>query len=132
MTREGDLRSGPLHRLAAGVLLALGVLAGCGQHTTAGQAAPPVKAALSQVENAVAAHQYTVARRALNTLTQQTMAAQQSGAISAEQADSILAAAARVRSDLPPAPPVPSTTPSEEGGGGKSKDHNKEHDYKHD
>ena len=62
MTGEVDHRSG-LPRLAAvGVVLALGVLAGCGQHTTAGQAAPQVKAALTQVENAVAAHEYTVAR----------------------------------------------------------------------
>jgi len=132
MTGEVDHRSG-LPRLAAvSVVFALGVLAGCGQHTTAGQAAPQVKAALTQVENAVAAHEYTLAQGALNVLTQQTVVAQRSGTLSAEQADRILAAAARVRSDLPLATPVPSTTASEERGGGQGNDHKMEHKGKHD
>jgi len=131
MTPELDHRSGRLPRLAAGVVLGLGVLAGCGQHTTAGQAAPEVKAALSQVENAVAAHQYPAARRALSALTQHTLAARQSGTLSAEQADRLLAAAARVKADLPAATPAPSTGETDSGQG-KGDEHNKDDGDKHD
>ena len=115
MTPGLDHRSGRLPRLLLGVLLVLGVLAGCGQHRTAGQASPQVKSALTQVETALAAHQYSVARRGLNSLIQHTLTARRSGTLSAEQADRILAAASRVRADLPRATPTPSASPTQTG-----------------
>ena len=139
---EPDHLSDRLPRLAAGVVLALGVLVGCGQHTTAGQAAPEVKSALAQVENALAGHRYPVARRALNTLTLHTLAARHSGALTAEQADRILAAAARLEADLPPAAPTASTSPSGDPGAtdagdedsrkGDGDEQKRDHGHKHD
>jgi hypothetical protein len=136
MTPELDHRSGRLLRLVLGVLLVVGVLAGCGQHRTAGQAAPQVKSALTQVETALAAHQYSVARRGLNALIQHALTARRSGTLSAEQADRILAAAARVKADLPAAAPTPSASPSQTGeedsGKGNGDEHKKHHGDRHD
>jgi hypothetical protein len=136
MTPERHYRCARLSRLVPGVLLVLGVLgvlgvvARCGQHSTAAQVAPQVKSALTQVENALAAHQYPVARRGLDALIEYTLTARRSGTLSAEQADRILAAA-RVKADLPSATPTPRATASRTADEDSGKDTGDEHKNHH-
>jgi hypothetical protein len=92
----------------AAALLAAAVA--CGSITPAGDSIPALRTQLSRVDAALADRHYTDARRALDVLTRETVAARAAGRLSAEQADRILAAAARLAADLPAQAPAPQTS----------------------
>jgi hypothetical protein len=92
---------------AAGLLAAM---TGCGSATPPGEAVPGLRTQLSRVDAALADREYTQARRALDALTRETAAARDAGRLTDEQANRILAAAARLAADLPAQAPVPHPT----------------------
>ena len=105
--------------LAAAVLVAV---ASCASTPPPGQLVPALRTHLAQVDNALAAQDYAQARQALEALIEQTSQARSSNRISAEQADRILAAIARLTADLPqsnpptqPSPPAGSAPAIEPG-----------------
>lgn len=89
-------------------------LAGCGSQPTAGEAAPAVRAALTSLDDAVADERYRRARAALRDLVEATIKARRAGQLTPEQADRILAAAARVDASMPKPPPQPVVEETEE------------------
>lgn len=102
-------------RLVAAVVLAV-ALAGCGSEVPPGEAVPELRQELSLVDEAVVAGDYGRAREALDELARRTVAARESGQLTAEQADPVLAAIARLAADLPgadPATPEPDPTTRE-------------------
>lgn len=102
-------RSVPL--AAAAALLV--VLAGCGSEVPPGEAVPELRQELSLVDDAVVAGDYGQAREALDALARATVGARESGQLTAEQADPVLAAIARLTADLPGAtPPVAEPAPT--------------------
>jgi hypothetical protein len=90
--------------------MVLAATAGCGTATPPGEAVPGLRTQLSRVDAALADREYAQARRALDALTRETAAARDTGLLSAEQANRILAAAARLAADLPAQAPVPHPT----------------------
>lgn len=109
-----------MRRATLGVTAALVVMtvAACGNG--ARSAAPSsVRSALSQVDAAVRAHDYAGARTELDALITRTIAARDQAQLSTSQATDILAAAARLRADLPqPAPrPSPAVQPTQSNPG---------------
>jgi hypothetical protein len=108
------MTTGPWWRagLVAGVLA---VVAGCGGAPAPGEAVPGLRSQLSRVDSALVDRQYGAARTALNALVRETVDAREAGRITADQADQILAAAARLAADLPagagptPTPAAPAT-----------------------
>ncbi|MGH8834904.1 MAG: serine/threonine-protein kinase [Actinomycetes bacterium] len=90
-----DLRS--LHQAAAGV--------------------PALAEQLSRVDGALVDRDYPAARAALDALIRDTIAARDAGQLSADQADSIMAASAQLIADLPSGVtnPSPTPTPTEPG-----------------
>ena len=99
--------------------------AGCGTSTPPGEAAPGLRAQLSRIDTALAAQQYTTARTALDALVRETVTARNAGTLSADQAQPILAAAARLAADLP-STPRPTTTRSPQPTSAPSRDDNGE------
>ena len=97
----------PRLALAAVAVLVAGA-AGCGAATPAGELDPTLRTQLTQVDQALAAGDYSQARDALDTLGEQTATARDDGRISSQQADRILSAVSRVAADLPD----PTTTPA--------------------
>jgi hypothetical protein len=95
-------------RAAAAALLV--VSAGCGGPAPAGEAVPALRTHLSHVDAALADGKYAAARTALDALTRETITARAAGRLTPEQADRILAAAARLTADLPTPPPTPKPT----------------------
>ena len=124
--------------LALGVVLVIAAT-GCGAGKNS-SVPGSVRAALTQVDAAVHAHDYARTRSELDTLVVRTIAARDASQLSADQADRVLAAAAQLRADLPAAPPAnpapaPTAQPTQtsngdtgrsDGSGGDGKQ-NKEH-----
>lgn len=114
--------------------------AACGTSTPPGEAAPGLRAQLSRIDTALAAQQYTTARTALDALVRETVAARNAGTLSADQAQPILAAAARLAGDLPSTPRTTTTTPTpttsapsrDDSGEGKKKGSDKKDGHKKD
>jgi hypothetical protein len=93
--------------IAAAVIVAA---AACGTVPPPGQAVPALRSHLSSVNTALANNDASGARRALDALTRETSTARDAGRLTPEQADRILAAAARLAADLPPDESGPPTT----------------------
>ncbi|HVM15880.1 MAG TPA: hypothetical protein VM287_16320, partial [Egibacteraceae bacterium] len=89
----------------AAVLLAVSVA--CGTQVPAGTSVPELRTQLSAVDGAVVAEDYAQAREALDALARTTADARDTGRLTPEQADRILAAVARLAADLPAAEPAP-------------------------
>ncbi len=105
-------------RLASGLAVAgLTLLSGCGQDASPADQVPALSRTLDRVDEAVAHGQYDAARDSIDRLVATTVAARDDGDLEDGQADTILAAAARLRSALPAAPAEPSE-PSEPSGTG--------------
>ena len=98
--------------LPATTLAAVLALGACGATPPPGEAVPALRTRLERVDATLAEGHYADARQALDALTRETVTARDRQAISAEQAQRILAAIARLVTDLPaPAPtPPPSAT----------------------
>lgn len=96
------------------------VVSGCGGAAPSDDV-PELSDELSRVDTAIAEREYRKARRHLNDLVRTTVESRESGDLGTDQADRILAAAARLMSALPrsrpkPAPTAPATpaeTPEE-------------------
>lgn len=124
-------------RRLAPLLVAVALLAGCGGGTPA---APPaaLTQALARVDAALGAHDWGRARTALDELVRRTVLAREAGEVSAEEADRILAAAARLAAGVPSPSPAPTATrtpsaaPEDDGDSdehpGKGKGRGKGHD----
>ena len=91
----------------AGVLLATTACAG---PTPAGESVPALRDRLDRVDAALADADYGQARRDLAALTAQAQQAEDAGRLTTEQADRIVAAAARLVAGLPAPAPAPSTS----------------------
>ena len=120
----------PFGRALAVIALAAAVVvaAGCGNTvaTPPGEAVPALSAQLTKVDDALSAQRYTEARKALDGLIRRTITARDTGQITSDQANRILAAAALLAADLPVSRPTVSPTPSPsptEGKGNKNKGH---------
>jgi hypothetical protein len=81
---------------AAGLVL----LSGCG-HSSPGGTVPALKGSLVQVDDALAAKQWQVARGTLDELIREVSTARASGRITTDQADRIQFTAKVLRSQLP-------------------------------
>lgn len=96
-----------------GPCLACALLAapGCAGPTPAGESVPALRTRLDRVDTALADADYAQARRALAALTAEAQNAEDAGRLSTDQADRIVAAAARLLAGLPEPPsPTPSTS----------------------
>lgn len=92
----------------APVVLAV-LLSGCGS-TEPTVALPPLSARLAQIDEALAAKRFELARRDLAALAAETKAARAAGELSASRADQILDAIVVLRAALPV--PVSAVTPT--------------------
>jgi outer membrane biosynthesis protein TonB len=104
-------RTGPVVTVVA-VL----VLAGCGgdSASTPAEAVPELGQTLGEVDDALADRRFRQARRHLHALVATTVEARDAGALEAAEADRILAAVARLLSELPePRPAPPEEEPEE-------------------
>lgn len=92
--------------LAGGVVVGL-LATGCGTDHQAADASQvsAVSTQLGRVDDALAAHRYVAARRALQSLVAETRALQKSGDLSDQEAARILTAARRLLGMLPEATP---------------------------
>jgi hypothetical protein len=79
---------------------ALVLLSGCG-HSSPGGTVPALKGSLVQVDDAIAAKHWQVARETLDELVAESTTAHASGRITAKQADRIQFTAKLLRSQLP-------------------------------
>lgn len=123
---QRPLRAGRCAASCAGVLLAALALVSCGDQPPAAVTVPGLTDSLTEVDAAVADKRYRAARRALARLTATTLEARRTGELGQDQADRILAAAARLEHELPTPPPAP--PPPVQGGGGSDKDKKDEED----
>jgi hypothetical protein len=89
----------------------LAVSAGCAGATPPGETVPGLRTHLDRIDRALAERRYDVARTGLEALVRAATDARASGRLSPEQADRILAAAARLAADLPTAQPTTTTEP---------------------
>jgi hypothetical protein len=88
----------------AGALVVVAVLvltSGCGGRQTPGDAVPAMKGALVQVDEALVAHQWPLARQTLHSVLQQAATARRTGTITPSEAARVRAAATRLLSRLP-------------------------------
>ncbi len=120
-------------RIALGVATALlAATAGCGTTSAAppGQALPQLRILLSQVDAALADRHYPDARKALDALVRATTTARDTGQLSTEQADRILAAAAQLTAELPRRTPAPTVEPepADDGEDGRANENDKKED----
>lgn len=102
---------------AAMLTAVLSAATACGSNADPSQAVPGLTADLSRLDRAISVHQRDAARAALDTLVDDTSSARDAGDLNPEQADRILAAAARLRTKLPDLAPASTpeapTTPSQ-------------------
>ena len=101
----------PRALVLAGVLAAA---AGCARATPPGETVPDLRAHLGQIDRALAERRYDVARTSLEALVRTTTDARAAGRLGPEQADRILAAAARLAADLPASTPSTTEPPSDQ------------------
>jgi hypothetical protein len=103
-------------RAALAALLMSGLLlTGCanGPQPASATKASALTAQLSRVDDALAAHRYAAARRALHDMIDKTRAAQAAGEVTAAEARPILASARRLLALLPtPSPTAQPETPA--------------------
>jgi hypothetical protein len=113
--------------LASVLLLASG---GCAQTMPPGEAVPALRAHLVRIDQALADRRYGTARTLLEALVRTTADARATGRLTSEQADRILAAAARLAADLPEPSPRPGPTTSLRQSG-KQEEDQKNDEHKH-
>jgi hypothetical protein len=94
-------RTGGRTRPAVGAGLALLLTAGCGGSTAPEQTVPELSTRLSAVDQALADHEFSQARRQIARLVRATRAARATGELEAAEAEPILDAAASLVSALP-------------------------------
>ena len=101
-----------LGRAGVGWLLAVGLLAGCGQTPTPAQAVPALLTSLGEVDSAVVHGRYAEARARLQTLISATRSAQDEGQLTAARAGAIIVAATEVLDALPASSAPSASSPS--------------------
>jgi hypothetical protein len=101
-----------VRRLAALALTAVLLVAGCGDETAPGDAAPELADQLTRIDRAVAAGDEAVIRQRVESLVAATEAARDAGRIDDAQADRILTAADELQDRLPAEQPEPKPSPS--------------------
>ena len=105
-------RGNGVRRLAALALTAALLVAGCGDETAPGDAAPELADQLARIDRAVAAGDEAVIRQRVESLVAATEAARDAGRIDDAQADRILTAAEELQDRLPAEQPEPKPSPS--------------------
>lgn len=87
-------------------------LTACGDGQTPAEAVPALQSDLDAVDEAVASGDDAAVRRSLEALADQTVRAQDAGAISDDQGDRILRAISDLEAELPGAATTPSSSPT--------------------
>lgn len=99
-------------RAIVGVLLAVGLLAGCGGSPPPAHQVPALTATLGRVDAALVHGRYDEARAELKAVISTTRTARDAERITDAQAQAIIAAATEVLDALPGSAPAPTPSPS--------------------
>ena len=95
------INPGPLTSAVVAAALTGALCSGCGGPSSPGDSVPALRGSLVQVDDAVSAHQWALARRRIDALLRTTRSAERSGKITAGQARRIEDAARRLRDRIP-------------------------------